>query len=88
MVTHRLRAAVGTHRLESSWASVALLCRAACPSAISRRVRAVVVDAVKAKPWGSWPHVIAKAGEIVSPFVADGDAFIDVQSYYYCFNSL
>lgn len=50
-----------------------------CPSAISGRVVAVDVDAVKGMPCRTWTHVTEKRAEVVAPFVRHRNAAATVR---------
>ena len=52
--------------------TIAIIRRAINPSAVSGRVRAVVVDAVNRVTSRTWPHVSKKGRKVIGPFRAHG----------------
>lgn len=71
----RLRGtAFTTSQALASWALVVSLLMRGGPSAIVRRVRTVVVDAINRVTMWTWSHVAEESREVVTPLIANGDA--------------
>lgn len=68
---YNLLAVVRDHNVATSVLGLLSRCR---PSAITRRVWAVIVDAIQRTPFRTWPHIAEEASEVIAPLVAHRDA--------------
>lgn len=62
------------YRQDSISAGVVHLFAPRRPSAIVRRIAAIIVDSFNAVAWRAWTHVFEERGEIRSPFRTHGDS--------------